>query len=152
MRSVSGGALSLFGEVADVQVDRALTEFRGGRPLRITGGDQAIITLPVEGLTDQRLQDFQRLCAPIQPKLVVSETRAEALGLKASSAMAITLAAGADADAITRLVTEHDAQVAVAEPAGSSAAAAIELMKLSHGSAGSAESPSRRSVTKRCSR
>ena len=41
---------SLFGAPGQVEVERGLAEFRGGRPVRITTRGQSIVALPVDGL------------------------------------------------------------------------------------------------------
>lgn len=43
---------SLLGERAQVAVERALSEFRSGRPVLITSGSDAMMALPVDGMTE----------------------------------------------------------------------------------------------------
>src|SRR2546422_742058 len=39
----------LFGDAADIGVQRGLAEFRAGRPVRIEAADESILALPVDG-------------------------------------------------------------------------------------------------------
>ena len=108
----------------------------GGVPLRPAGHDctgrRARWRLPVDGMTDERLAAFRRLCAPAEPHLVITARRAQALrltgtegpiGLAIASATcggtSLALAADADVERGSRVV-----------PAGPAAGAAIELAKL----------------------
>jgi GTP cyclohydrolase II len=135
MRSVGHSAVSsLFGPEGQIGVNRGVAEFHARRPVCIAGGGESIIALPIEGLDAQRLAEFVALCAPAAPRLVVTARRAMALGLDATTPMAVNLAAGSDADKILALVADATIDRRVdAEPAGATAAAAIELVKLSQG-------------------
>lgn len=129
-----GAAAALFGAAPHIAVDRALAELRAGRPvvLEASGGD--ILALPVEGLDDGRLAAFQALCAPGQPRLLISARRARALGLAASTARTIAVPADMSADAVLALAAGRPIGApAGVEPAGPAAEAAIALLKLSHG-------------------
>ena len=72
----------------------------------ITGGGETLLALPVEGLDAQRLAEFMALCAPVVPRLVITARRALALGLDATTPVALQLAAGLDADTILALVAD----------------------------------------------
>jgi GTP cyclohydrolase II len=129
----------LFGTESQVGVNRGLAEFHARRPVLVADGGETLLVLPVEGLDAQRLAEFSALCAPATPRLIVTARRALALGLTASTPMAISMAPGHNADAILALVTgakmgaaKTDASLD-AVPAGKAAAAAIQLVKLSHG-------------------
>lgn len=90
--------------------------------------------MPVEGLDRLRLAEFKALCGPVEPKLIITERRALALGLDASTPMALPLPAGADANTILALVTAAtNDRTPAAGPASPAATAAIQLVKLSHG-------------------
>lgn len=100
----------------------------------VSATDETLLTLPVEGLTAQRLAEFTILCAPAKPKLVITARRALALGLEAATPMALHLRDSDDVNAILALV--GDAKIECdreAKPAGRAAAAAIQLVKLSQG-------------------
>jgi len=130
----NGAAAALFGAAEHIAVDRALAELRAGRPVVLEAPDGGMLALPVEGLDDGRLAAFRALCAPAQPRLLISARRARALGLAASTARTIALPADMTADAVLALAAgRHARPPADAEPAGPSAEAAVTLLKLSHG-------------------
>jgi GTP cyclohydrolase II len=125
---------SLFGTKGQTGVNRGLAEFHARRPVLIVGGRETVLTLPVEGLDARRLAEFMELCAPAAPRLVITARRALALGLEAATPMALQLSPDSDADKILALVAGTKIDGALdARPAGAAAAAAIQLVKLSHG-------------------
>lgn len=127
-----GASSALFGSRGHTSVSRGLGEFHGRRPVLITATGEAVLALPVEGLDGQRLAEFMALCGPIVPRLIITERRALALGLDASTPMALPLSAGDDANAIIALVTDATSErIPAAKPASWAAAAAIQLVKLS---------------------
>jgi GTP cyclohydrolase II len=127
-----GASSALFGSRAHTSVSRGLGEFHGRRPVLITATGEAVLALPVEGLDGQRLAEFMALCGPTVPRLIITERRALALGLDASTPMALPLSAGDDANAILALVTDATSErIPAAKPASWAAAAAIQLVKLS---------------------
>jgi GTP cyclohydrolase II len=124
----------LFGSKGHISVSRGLADIHGGRPVLITAADKTLLALPVEGLDGQRLAAFMALCSPSLPRLIITERRALALGLRATTPMALRLAANDDASTILALVTDAKGDCdRDASPAGSEAVAAIQLVKLSHG-------------------
>ena len=127
-----GASPALFGSRGHTSVSRGLGEFHGRRPVLITATGEAVLALPVEGLDGQRLAEFMALCGPIVPRLIITERRALALGLDASTPMALPLSAGDDANAIIALVTDATSErIPAAKPASWAATAAIQLVKLS---------------------
>jgi GTP cyclohydrolase II len=125
------GKSGLFGEPEQVAVERALAEFRSGRPVIITSGADAGAILPVDGMTDAVLASFRLLCAPGRPYLLVTARRARALGVEAAGPSGLAIGDLPDAAAIFSLAA--DAQVTRhldVVPAGAIAGAAIELAKL----------------------
>ena len=125
---------ALFGGTGHTSVSRGLGEFQGGRPVLISATGQAVLALPVEGLDAQRLAEFMTLCRPVVPRLVITERRALALGLDASTPMALPLSAADDANTILSLVTDAtNDRAPAAKPASWAAGAAIQLVKLSQG-------------------
>jgi len=127
-----GASSALFGSRGHTSVSRGLGEFHGRRPVLITATGEAVLALPVEGLDGQRLAEFMALCGPTVPRLIITERRALALGLDASTPMALPLSAGDDANAILALVTDATSErIPAAKPASWAAAAAIQLVKLS---------------------
>ena len=127
-----GGAGSvLFGTREHVGVGRGLAEFRAGRPVLLADAAETLICLPVEGLDKERLQAFRSLCAPVEPRLVITSLRARSLGIAADEPVGLELAAAADANIILALVADATSNHEfVPEPAGPAAVAAIELVKL----------------------
>src|SRR5215813_13671418 len=119
----------LLGKPGHVAVERGIAEFRSGRPVVITRAGATALALPVDGMTDGRLASFRRLCAPAEPHLVVTQRRAQALGLPATGPIGLALA-GEDAAAIVALAAdarvERSLKVVAAGPV---AGAAIELAK-----------------------
>lgn len=125
---------ALFGGRGHTSVSRGLGEFHARRPVLISAAGEAMLALPVEGLDAQRLGEFTALCGPAAPRLIVTQRRALALGLDASTPMALSLSADDDANSILSLVTDATADRALlAEPASPAAAAAIQLVKISQG-------------------
>jgi GTP cyclohydrolase II len=135
MSSVGNSVVSsLFGTKGQIGVNRGVAEFHARRPVFITGGGETLLTLPVEGLDAQRLAEFVALCAPVMPRLVITARRALALGLDATTPVALNFTAGLNVDIILALVadTKIDRPVDV-KAAGPAASAAIDLVKLSQG-------------------
>jgi GTP cyclohydrolase II len=125
----------VFGSPERVLVKRGLAEFRSGRPVVFSSqGTKFLIALPVDGLNEARLHAFHHLCAPAEPRLVVTARRARALGIESTGSVALKLASGIGADAIYSLVADADADEAAEldGPADERAAAAIELAKIAH--------------------
>ncbi len=125
---------SLFGPASQIGVNRGLAEFHAGRPVLITGKDETLLALPVEGLTEQRLAEFVALCAPARLRLIITARRALALGHSAKTPMALQLSGADGVEAIMAAVADAKNDCSFkAEPAGRVAAAAIQLVKLSQG-------------------
>ena len=125
----------MFGSPERVLVKRGLAEFRSGRPVVFSSqGTKFLVALPVDGLNEARLHAFHHLCAPAEPRLVVTARRARALGIESNGSVALKLASGIGADAIYSLVADADADEAaeLEGPADERGAAAIELAKIAH--------------------
>ena len=128
----TGSSSALFGRRRHTSVSRGLGEFRGRRPVFITAKAEKLLALPVEGLDRLRLAEFMALCGPVEPQLIITERRALALGLDASTSMALQLPAGADAATILALVTDAtNNRKPSAKLASPAATAAIHLVKIS---------------------
>src|SRR5689334_13775416 len=108
MPNNSGGTTGsvLFGTREQVGVGRGLAEFRAGRPVAVTSGDETLLCLPVEGLNKERLAAFRALCAPIAPRLVLTSLRARSLGIDANEPVALELMSDVDANMILALVAD----------------------------------------------
>ena len=129
----TGAGSALFGDRGQTGVSRGLGEFRGRRPVLVTAPGEAMLALPVEGLDGQELMEFAALCAPAAPELIITERRALALGLNATTPIALSLSPGCNAAAILALVSgAMSGRVPAASPAGRSAAGAVRLAKMSH--------------------
>jgi GTP cyclohydrolase II len=122
----------VFGSPDRVLVKRALAEFRSNRPVMFSSQRKFHVALPVDGLDDTRLRAFEHLCAPAQPKLLVTARRARALGIDTDDAVTLALPESGDAQAILSLVADaqSDETAAVDGRADSNALAAIELAKI----------------------
>ena len=118
-----------FGPAGHIAVERGLAEFRSGRPVVIDSSAGSIAALPVDGMTDQRMAAFRGLRNRLH--VVVTASRARALGLEAAGPVGLALSENANAAATLSLVADararHPADVV---PAGPNAEAAIELAKL----------------------
>lgn len=100
------GTHDLLGSPDHIRVDRALAEFRSGRPVVITSDPDALIVLPAETIDAPRWTAFAKLCAPAQPALVVTRRRAHALGLAAAEPVAIKLDRTVSAERIWSLAAD----------------------------------------------
>jgi GTP cyclohydrolase II len=123
--------LRAFGEAVDIGVQRALAEFRAGRPVLIQTASEAVLAMPVDGANADRIAAFQALVHPTLPRLVITARRARVLGVEAMQPVLLELAATDDAGSIFALaaVANVDRKIA-ASAAGPAAIAAIELAKL----------------------
>jgi GTP cyclohydrolase II len=128
-----GASSALFGDRGQTGVSRGLGEFHGRRPVLVTAPGEALLALPIEGLDSRRLTEFAALCAPVAPELIITERRALALGINATTPTAVPLSSGHDAAAIVAFVTGPISdRMPAASPASRSAAAAVQLAKMSH--------------------
>jgi hypothetical protein len=98
---------TLFGSQEYTGVSRALAELQARRPVQINAPGETLLILPVEGLDNRRLTEFVSLCRPERPHLIITQQRALALGLDASTAMAVRLPEAVDAGKIFNLVAER---------------------------------------------
>ncbi len=120
-----------FGGAEQIAAERGLAEFRSGRPVMMTSVFGTIVGLPVDGLNDERLALFRRLCTPARPHLVITALRARVLGIEAASAVGLMIGDGDSAAVIFSLAAEAIVERNLAlVPAGPAAKAAIELAKL----------------------
>jgi GTP cyclohydrolase II len=125
---------ALFGSREYVTVSRALGELQARRPVRLHAPGETLLILPVEGLNNARLAEFVSLCRPAITHVIITRERALAVGLDASSPMAVRMPEVFDADDVMSLVAERKSDLVVeAEVASSAASAAIQLAKLSRG-------------------
>jgi GTP cyclohydrolase II len=93
----------------------------------------SVAALPIDGITDARLAAFRQLCAPVQLHVVITASRARALGLDATAPVGLAFADGANAATLMSLVAEvHLRPPTDIVSAGANAVAAIELAKIAH--------------------
>src|SRR5215469_9631440 len=126
---------ALFGSWEYMSVSRALAELQALRPIRINAFGETLFVLPVEGLDDQRLAEFASLCRPEALHLIITKQRALAIGANdAASPLVLQLPEAADSKDVLELVAARKSRIAAkTRVASSAAAAAIRLIKLSHG-------------------
>jgi GTP cyclohydrolase II len=123
----------LLGERAQIVVERALSEFRSGRPVVITSASDAISALPVDGMTEAMLVAFRLLSRPVRPFLLVTARRACALGVEASSPTGIALPDLCSAAEIFSLASAPKVSRKLElVAAGAGAGAALQLAKHAH--------------------
>jgi GTP cyclohydrolase II len=121
----------LLGGTNSVGVQRALAEFRTGRPIILTGTGECVLALPVDGADAGMIAAFKALCGIAGVRLAITARRAKALKIEGSRPVTLGLSANDAADSIMALAT--DALVdrdLTATPASTAAIAAIELAKL----------------------
>src|SRR4051812_368878 len=95
----------VFGDAADIGVERALTEIRAGRPVLIQSDDGTLMALPVDGVAGDRVAAFQGLFHPVLPQLVITARRARALGLDVGEPVQLELSQDDDAHSIFALAS-----------------------------------------------
>jgi len=123
--------LGLFGTADDIAVQRGIAEFQAGRPVIVTDADEMIVALPVDGLTDATWSAFKALCAPVLPRLAITERRARVIGLDVSGPVFIAITPLDTRDAIWELSTGlHCERRIPAGVSGDTVIRAIELAKL----------------------
>src|SRR6478672_355962 len=99
----------VFGSPDRVLVKRGLAEFRSGRPVIFSSQNaKFLLALPVDGLDDARLHGFQQLCAPAEPRLVVTARRARALGIECEGSVALKIDKSVAPETIDSLVADAD--------------------------------------------
>jgi GTP cyclohydrolase II len=120
-----------FGAPQHIEVERALGEFRGGRPVLLVHEMGSVLALPVDGLDDDRLAVFVSLTAPQRPQLAISARRARAMGIDASGPVTIPLSDPHSAKSVYALAADAPAHyTGSVRPADAATVAAIELAKL----------------------
>ena len=118
---------------AQVTVERALAEFRSGRPVLITSPSDAMMALPVDGMTEETLAAFRLLSRPVRPFLLVTVRRARAIGVETSGPVGIALPDFCSADEIFSLAAAPQVGRRLEFiQVGMSASAAIALAKQAH--------------------
>lgn len=131
IESTSMAGAAPFGPAAHIAVERGLAEFRSGRPVIIDSHLGSMAALPIDGMTDARLGAFRKLCAPASLHVVITASRAQALGLEATGPVGLALAEDATAAPLFSQVADvrigHSLETV---SPGVNAEAVIELAKL----------------------
>lgn len=96
---------ALFGNKEHLGVSRALSELQARRPIRVDAPGEVLFALPVEGLEEQRLREFAVLRDANEIELIVTRHRARAIGIEASTPMALPLARATNAGVIFDLAS-----------------------------------------------
>jgi GTP cyclohydrolase II len=122
--------LALFDGAGERAVDRAIAEFRTGRPVALVAGDAALVVLLVDALTQPIAEGMDAL-APGQARLVIPAARLRRLGMAGrnqAGSLAFPVPDAARVNALTfRLDARVDAPVTPVSPLDE---AAIELARL----------------------
>jgi GTP cyclohydrolase II len=123
-------ALDAFVTAEHVAVQRALAEFRGGRPVLFLAG-APFVAMPVDGC-DQRLLDEIRLTFNAAPlRLAITARRAWALGIKTEETVTLRLNARSEVGEILSLAASASVtRPLAASPARPAILASIDLAKL----------------------
>ena len=74
-----------------VPVERALAEFRSGRPVLISSTSEVTTAMPIDGMTETMLAGFRLLSAPVRPFLLITARRAHAMCINTSGPIGIAL-------------------------------------------------------------
>lgn len=106
-------------------------EFRSGRPVVFDSSSASFAAMSIDGISDARLAAFRKICAPAPVLMVLTASRAGALGMAATGPMTFALPDVASAEELLSLASEIGAQPTLQVPSVSAqhAAAAIELAK-----------------------
>ena len=112
IESKSVASADPFGPADHIAVERGLAEFRSGRPVVINSRSGSVAALPIDGMTDGRLAAFRQLCAPAKLHVVVTASRARALGLDANGPVGLALPENANAATLFSLVADAARQAA----------------------------------------
>jgi GTP cyclohydrolase II len=124
-------SVASFGPAAHIAVERCLAEFRSGRPVVIDSNSGSVAALPIDGMTDARLAAFRQLCAPVPLRVIITASRAQALGYDTAEPVGLAVPEGASAATLMSMVAEVRAKQSVdLVKATANAKAAIELAKL----------------------
>lgn len=131
---------ALLGTPHRIEVERAIVEFRAGRPcLLVLDGAPPILAAPADGIEDPRLVALARLADGVAPELLLTGRRAHWLGLTAGepAVVGLDLPTGADARFVADVVMaarERLAEITLppVREAGLAGRAAVELARLAH--------------------
>lgn len=121
--------LGLFDTADERAVDRAIAEFRAGRPVAVLEGGEALVVLLVDALT-QRIAEGLDTLAPGRARLIIPAARLRRLGLDRQQPGIVAFPVP-DAARVETLALKIDARIdAPVSPAGTLDEGAIELARL----------------------
>jgi GTP cyclohydrolase II len=121
-----------FGPTRHVAIERALAEFRSGRPV-VFRAKHSIIAMPIDGCDASRLHSLTRLSGTTPPRLGITAQRARAIGIKSDVALSVDLKGHLTIDEILLTVMHPSVNKTLeTRPAESAVQAAIQLAKLSN--------------------
>lgn len=121
--------LGLFDTANERAVDRAIAEFRAGRPVAIVEGDNALVVLLVDALNQKNAEGLDRL-APGRARLIIPAARLRRLGLDRQQAGIVSFPVP-DAARAETLALKIDARIdAPVAPVTTLDESAIELARL----------------------
>ncbi len=122
--------LDLFETNAERRVDRAIADYRAGRPVGVTEGAEALVVVNVEALTPQIAQALDTL-APGHARLVLPSARLRRLGLEGRTTPGNVAFPVADVARAEALALKIDARIdAPVSPISLLDEAALELARL----------------------
>jgi GTP cyclohydrolase II len=117
------------GTFGQIQVERAIAEFRSGRPVVLAGTSSAVLAMPFEAL-DETSAPHMQVMSEGRARLLLAAPRLRRLGVERSEAGAIALPL-IDLKRIANLSVETDARIDAPVSSISAAdAAALELARL----------------------
>jgi GTP cyclohydrolase II len=121
--------LGLFDTANERAVDRAIAEFRAGRPVAITEGENVLVVLLVDALNQRNAEGLDRL-APGRARLIIPAARLRRLGLDRQQAGIVSFPVP-DAARAETLALKIDARIdAPVAPVNTLDEGAIELARL----------------------
>lgn len=121
--------LGLFDTIGERSVDRAIAEYRAGRPVAIVEGEDALLTLNVEAL-DQRIAEGVDRLAPGRARLLLPAARLRRLGLDRAQPGIVAFPVP-DAARAEMLALKIDARIdAPVSPAAALDEVALELARV----------------------
>lgn len=113
-----------------IAVERAVAEFRAGRPV-VVGATSSIAAMPIDALDMPGFQLFRDQWSPARVRLLVTAQRANALGIGAEGPVVLSQGEHEDPGAFVSLAIDPVIrQRCDGAPAGPAANAALDLAKL----------------------
>ncbi|MGX1097706.1 GTP cyclohydrolase II RibA [Amorphus sp. MBR-141] len=127
---VTDASAASFGNPALVEIHRACSELRAGRPLLIEGDGPTVAVLAIDGLDQEKLDLFRTRFADGEASLLITERRAAAIGLTAYPATLVSIAADSSPADLLTLAAGYEVRVGhTTVEAGMAGGAALEIAK-----------------------